>query len=90
MLMHLVPSASLALLLASGSVNASPLQARSPYVVKDSHNAPSMWNDIGPAPSDTLINLHIGLKQSQFDELERHLYEGRQPPLPHHIALLGN
>jgi tripeptidyl-peptidase-1 len=26
-----------------------------------------------------MLHLQIGVKQSQFDELERHLYEGMQP-----------
>ncbi|KAA6413001.1 MAG: tripeptidyl peptidase [Lasallia pustulata] len=38
-----------------------------------------MWTRVGPAPADHRINLQIGLKQSQFDELERHLYEVSDP-----------
>lgn len=29
-----------------------------------------------------MIHMHIGLKQSQFNELERHLYEGVTRILP--------
>ena len=76
MLTYVFHSASLGLLLATGTVIGSPLRSRSPYAIKDSHNVPSMWNEVGPAPADKLMNLHIGLKQGQFDELERHLYEG--------------
>lgn len=76
MLIHAIRSASLVALLAASSVFTSPLRSRTPYAVKESHNVPKKWNDIGPAPPNTVINLHIGLKQSQFDELERHLYEG--------------
>lgn len=76
MLTYALRSASAILLLAANAAIASPVLARSPYVVKDSHNVPSGWRDVGPAPSDTLINLHVGLKQGQYDELERHLYEG--------------
>jgi len=54
----------------------SPIRARSPYAVKDTHHVPRKWSRVGPAPSNHVIHLQIGLKQSQFDELERHLYEG--------------
>lgn len=56
----------------------SPVRTGTTYEVKDSHNVPNKWTNIGPAPPSTVINLHIGLRQSQFDELERHLYEGKQ------------
>lgn len=75
MLMHL-HSVSLALLAASTTILTSPLRSRTEYAVKDTHIVPSKWYEVGPAPPDTLLHLHISLKQSQFDELERHLYEG--------------
>lgn len=71
--LYLVP---LALLAASTTVLSSPLRSRTEYAVKDTHNVPSKWYEVGPAPAHALLHLHIGLKQSQFDELERHLYEG--------------
>lgn len=43
---------------------------------------PSKWSRVGPAPGDHRINLSIGLKQGQFNELERHLYEGEESELP--------
>ena len=52
------------------------LAIRSPLVLKEVHKVPPQWTRLGPAPADHLINLHIGLKQSQMDELERHLLEG--------------
>lgn len=75
MLTH-IHSVSLALLAASTTILSSPLRPRTEYAVKDTHNVPSKWYDVGPAPAHALLHLHIGLKQSQFDELERHLYEG--------------
>ena len=57
-------------------VAATPVRVRSPYTVKETHPVPSKWSRTGPAPGHHLINLQIGLKQSKFDELERHLYEG--------------
>ena len=54
----------------------SPLPSRQIYAIKDSHNVPKQWSRSGPAPAGHWINLNIGLKQSRFDELEKHLYEG--------------
>jgi tripeptidyl-peptidase-1 len=76
MLSSIAHSAVLALLAAAGTTLASPVSARSPYAVKDTHHVPSKWTKVGAAPSSHIIHLQIGLKQSQFDELERHLYEG--------------
>jgi len=64
----------------AGIVASTPLRARSPYVVKETHFPPRKWKNIGPAPADHVVNLQIGLKQSQFDELERHLHEGEYLP----------
>jgi tripeptidyl-peptidase-1 len=70
-------------LLASGSY-ASPIQSKSPYAVKDSHFVPSKWRQVAPAPSTHNIDLRIAIKQNSFDDLERHLYEGKS----HHIPLI--
>ncbi|TKA81720.1 hypothetical protein B0A49_00609 [Cryomyces minteri] len=61
------------------AVSGTPISARvrSPYAVKDSHFVPRKWSRVGPAPADHTINLHIGLKQSQFDELERRLFQAQ-------------
>jgi len=68
------------ILLAAGllasSVYGKPIRARTPYVVKDSHTVPARWTEVGPASPAHKIELRIGLKQDQFHELERHLYEG--------------
>lgn len=57
-------------------VLAGPLNARKEYAVRDSHIVPPGWKRIDRVPSDHYINLHIGLRQSGFDELERTLYQG--------------
>lgn len=67
----------LTLLFASKAVFASPV--KSTYVVKDTHHVPSRWSRVGQAHPDHMINLQIGLKQSRFDELEKHLYEVSDP-----------
>lgn len=76
MLTQTVRSVSIAVLLATSSVTSSPVHTRTPYLVKDTHNVPNRWSNLGRAPPGTILNLNIGLKQSRFDELERHLYEG--------------
>jgi hypothetical protein len=65
-----------------GITSVSPLQTRASYAVKETHPVPHQWTRVSAAPADHIIKLQIGLKQSQFDELERHLYEGMPPPLP--------
>jgi tripeptidyl-peptidase-1 len=46
------------------------------YEIKERHNVPSQWKRLRPAAAETMLELRIALKQSRFDELERHLYEG--------------
>jgi len=70
--------ASLALLLAS-LVSCAYSVSYHDYKVKDSHFVPRSFSRIGRAPEDHVINLKISLKQSKFDELERHLYEISDP-----------
>ncbi|GAB7351680.1 hypothetical protein MBLNU459_g2275t1 [Dothideomycetes sp. NU459] len=71
------------ILLAAGllvrPVLSKPVFSRSPYGVKDSHFVPAKWSDLGAAPADHTIELRIALKQHQFQELERHLYEVSDP-----------
>lgn len=76
MLPLLAKNALMALLVGAGTVSGSSVRSRTPYAVKDSHHVPRGWTPVGPAPAEHLIRLQIGLKQSQFSELERHLYEG--------------
>lgn len=68
------------LLLAAGAASqlaqASPIRARSPYVLKESHNVPAKWSRLMPAPKNHMIELRIGVKQGDFDELENQLYQG--------------
>ncbi|KIX00814.1 uncharacterized protein Z518_09879 [Rhinocladiella mackenziei CBS 650.93] len=66
-------------LLASSFVAAGPVARRVDLVVKDHHPAPRAWSNLGPAPGEHLIHLTIGLSQSRFSELERHLYEVSDP-----------
>lgn len=46
---------------------------RTDFAVKDSHHVPRRWKQVGYPEADHKIALRIGLKQSSFDELERHL-----------------
>jgi tripeptidyl-peptidase-1 len=49
---------------------------RSSYSIRERHVVPKGWTRTGPAPANAIVNLRIALKQSRFDELERHLLEG--------------
>jgi tripeptidyl-peptidase-1 len=57
------------------AVLATPI-ARSTYAVKETHYVPRRWTQQGRAPKDQMLALQIGVKQGDFEELERHLYEG--------------
>jgi tripeptidyl-peptidase-1 len=58
------------------AVLGTPIQSRTAYAVKGKHPVPRPWTQRGRAPSSQMLHLQIGVKQSQFDELERQLYEG--------------
>lgn len=62
--------------LLANAVNGKPIRSRTPYALKDSHIVPAKWTELGPASPSHKIELRIALKQDQFHELERHLYEG--------------
>ncbi|KAF4311026.1 putative tripeptidyl-peptidase 1 precursor protein [Botryosphaeria dothidea] len=72
-------TALLSIAAAAQAALATPIRARSPYAVKETHYVPRQWSKTGRAPESHVLHLHIGLKQSQFDELERHLYEVSDP-----------
>ena len=78
MLTPSLPSASAALLAFASIVSSSPIGTRTNYEIKDSHYVPKGWTNIGRAPPNAVLNLHIGLKQAGLDELERQLYEGQR------------
>lgn len=69
---------SLSLLLASLAGSAYSV-SYSDYEVKDFHFVPRSFSRIRPAPKDHVMNLKLSLKQSRFDELEKHLYEVSDP-----------
>ena len=62
--------------LATPTAFAALIQARTPYSVKEAHTVPSKWTEAGRADRSHMLHLQIGLKQGNFEELERHLYEG--------------
>jgi len=62
--------------LAARAAFATPVQARTPYFVKETHAVPSKWIETGRADRSHMLHLQIGLKQGNFEELESHLYEG--------------
>jgi tripeptidyl-peptidase I len=68
----------LSALAAAPAALASPVRARTPYQVKETHVVPRGWTKRSRAVADHVINLQIGVKQGNFDELERNLYEGME------------
>ncbi|PSR76287.1 tripeptidyl peptidase-like protein [Coniella lustricola] len=77
---------SSALLLAAAvlarSALAKPIQQRSPFALKDAHFVPRRWTQVGYPEAGHSVALRIGLKQGDFAELERHLYEVSDPDHP--------
>ncbi|KIV96861.1 hypothetical protein PV10_00676 [Exophiala mesophila] len=61
------------------SVSANPVRPRTDYAVKDFHPVPPAWSNLGSPSSDHMISLSLGLTQSRFEELEKHLYEVSDP-----------
>ncbi|GAW14051.1 hypothetical protein ANO14919_034430 [Xylariales sp. No.14919] len=72
---------SAAFVAAAQVVLATPV-ARSSYSVKDTHNVPRGWTKVARAPADHVMDLQIGLTQSNFEELEKQLYEVSDPAHP--------
>ncbi|KAI8816570.1 peptidase S8/S53 domain-containing protein [Fimicolochytrium jonesii] len=79
--MRFTGSIALAVLTAA-SVSASPVSHAQSYTVKETHPVPAKWTQVTRAPSDLVLKFDIALKQSNFDELERHLYEVSDPEHP--------
>lgn len=69
-------SAIVLVALTAQTVFGTPIQSRSAYAVKEKHYVPKKWAKLGRAPKEAMLYLQIGVKQGQFAELERHLYEG--------------
>ncbi len=65
----------LTIAVAAQAVFGTPI-ARTAYAVKGKHPVPRQWTKRGRAPQGQMLHLQIGVKQGQFAELERHLYEG--------------
>lgn len=74
-----ITAAFISAVLAAQAAIATPIKARSPYAVKETHHVPRDWTKMERARGDHVIHLQIGLKQGNFDELERHLYEVSDP-----------
>ncbi|KAK0190627.1 tripeptidyl peptidase A [Armillaria mellea] len=54
-------------------------EAFAAHVVKERIVPPQEWIPDGLPPSNHIVELRIGLRQSDFDALERHLYEVSDP-----------
>ena len=68
-------------------IGASPLDlTSSSYAVKESYDVPSQWTMIDEPAQHQTINLHIGLRQSRYNELENILLEGTFLPRDHECS----
>ncbi|KAF9450674.1 subtilisin-like protein [Macrolepiota fuliginosa MF-IS2] len=77
--MKLFTSCVLALALVSGALALPQPEIDYNFRLKESIVPPHGWQKISTAPADHIIHLRIGLPQSNFKELERHLYEVSDP-----------
>jgi len=82
------PSILLTIAAAAQAAFGTPIQLRTEYAVKGAHPVPRQWTKLGRAPREQMLHLQIGVKQSQFGELERHLYEGIHAMPPYFQAQL--
>lgn len=58
---------------------ALPASLRSEYAVKERHPVPQRWVNMGPASKSEMVNLQIGLRQSNEGMVEQHLLEISDP-----------
>lgn len=61
------------------TVLGTPIRSRTAYNVKERHSAPQSWKNLGRAPADHKIHMKLGLKQGNFEELDRQLWEVSDP-----------
>jgi tripeptidyl-peptidase I len=52
-------------------------RTRSSHALKCNHPVPHVWQKVLRAQAHDRIRLEIGLRHGQFEELERHLHEGK-------------
>lgn len=79
--MHL-PTIALLLPVIGGVTAVPTTPARSSslrYALKERHAIPNGWTVMAPAAKSHMINLQIGLKQSNQDIIEQHVYEVSDP-----------
>ncbi|KAJ9603206.1 hypothetical protein H2200_012501 [Cladophialophora chaetospira] len=64
------------------SASATPLNPRFDYTVKESHNVPPQWSNIGNPDPLHHLTLNIGLQPNDFESLEHHLHQVSDPSHP--------
>ncbi|EMC98058.1 hypothetical protein BAUCODRAFT_22902 [Baudoinia panamericana UAMH 10762] len=62
-----------------GGAVAAPTTFTSHYAVKERHAVPRGWTTAGPAPAGHVLNLQIGLRQSNQGVLQQHVLEVSDP-----------
>ncbi|CAG9993160.1 unnamed protein product [Clonostachys byssicola] len=65
--------------LAAHAANAAPTHDERSYQIKETHIVPRKWQKIERAPSSHIIDLQIGVRQGNFEELEKRLNEVSHP-----------
>lgn len=76
------PNIILTCLIIFGSAIAAPTLAGDSYSIKERHNVPLGWQNIGSVPDSHSISLHVGLAQNNQAEIERHALEASDPSHP--------
>ena len=64
--MQIFASALLAAAMAAQAAVATPIRARTPYEVKETHFAPREWSKMERANGGKMVQLQIGLKQGNM------------------------
>lgn len=54
----------------------SPVHFQSSSTLKESHPPPPRWTCVGRADPNHVVDLQIGLKQDDYESLERYLIKG--------------
>lgn len=61
---------------------AAPTSVGNQHSIKERHDVPRGWIRIGAVPDSHLINLHIGLRQNDQAEIEKHVLQASNPSHP--------
>lgn len=66
-------------ILLSYAIGSGAVPSSQKHVLKESHTVPGFWIEAGDAPKQSILQLQIGLKQTDDNILETHLLEVSDP-----------